>query len=252
MALVLPCLAVITLAVVPGCGSGSMVTVPAGLFRMGCSGSDSSCAGDEKPVHEVFLDAFSIDKTEVTVDAYAACVSAGKCSNPTTGVYCNWEVSGRGDHPINCVDWSQAVAYCAWAGGRLPTEAEWERAARGTDGRVYPWGNEKATCQRAVMYDGGDGCGKDRTFPVGSKPRGASPSGALDMAGNVWEWVSDRYDSNYYKSSPSRNPRGPSSGSFRVKRGGSFDYVASLVRAGYRSYDAPSRRGGYLGFRCAR
>ncbi|MBH25697.1 MAG: hypothetical protein CMH57_14845 [Myxococcales bacterium] len=225
-----------------------MVMVPAGEFIMG-SGRF------EKPHRKVYLDVFWIDVHEVTVDAYAACVRAGECGEPartrTNSSYCNWGYEDRGNHPINCVTWQQAVDFCEWKGRRLPTEAEWEKAARGTDGKTYPWGEEKASCSRAVMDDGGDGCGEDRTWEVGSKPEGVSPYGAHDMAGNVWEWVSDWYDSDYYAEAPMRNPEGPPSGSYRVSRGGGWYFSGVNLRAANRGFYAPSHAFHYLGFRCA-
>lgn len=231
--------------------AAAMVFVPAGEFLRGSDDGES----DEKPTRQVYVDAFAIDRTEVTVDAYAACVRAGACSKPScSSPDANWGVAGRGQHPVNCVDWTQADTYCRWAGKRLPTEAEWEKAARGTDGRTYPWGNQAPSCRYAVMNDGGKGCGEERTWAVGSKPAGASPYGALDMSGNVWEWVSDGYSSSAYAGAASaRNPKGPSSGSLRVFRGGSFGVGdAAALRAAYRLYVAPSYAGDYLGFRCAR
>ena len=208
----------------------------------------------------MYLDGFWIDKYEVTVDGYKKCVDGGGCSAPsTTSTYCsgkyakgnNWGKAGRGDHPVNCVDWDQAGAYCKWKGKRLATEAEWEKAARGTDGRKYPWGNEKASCDRAVMGDGGKGCGRDSTWPVGSKPGGVSPYGAHDMAGNVFEWTSDWYGKSYYGNAPARNPRGPSSGSYRVGRGGSwYNRDPGYLRAAYRNLY--SQRKLNVGLRCAR
>jgi formylglycine-generating enzyme required for sulfatase activity len=226
-----------------------MVKVPAGKFLMGSKSGDS----DEKPQREVYLDGFWIDKYEVTVDLYARCVKAGKCRKPETGRYYNWDVSGRGNHPINGVDWNQANAYCKWAGKKLPTEAMWEKAARGTDGRKFPWGNQEASCKYAVMDDGGNGCGDSRTWEVGSKPAGASPYGAHDMAGNVWEWTSDWYGSSYYGNAPARNPRGPSSGSFRVVRGGCWYYGGpAYLRAANRSRYSPGFANFCIGLRCAR
>ncbi|MBI4699622.1 MAG: SUMF1/EgtB/PvdO family nonheme iron enzyme [Deltaproteobacteria bacterium] len=230
----------------------SMVLVPAGDFWMGCAPADPSCDDDEKPRHEVYLDAFYIDKTEVTVAAYRACVSAGGCGAPGAEQSCNWGESGRDDHPINCVDWHQSEAYCRWTGKRLPTEAEWEKAARSADGRIYPWGSEAPSCRLAVMNDGFGGCGRMSTWPVGSKPAGASPYGALDMAGNVWEWVADWYDANYYATSPARNPGGPTGGSEHGLRGGCWqDDVVLSVRASDRIWYVPALRS-YFGFRCAR
>ncbi len=237
--------------------SRGMALIPAGSFWMGCNSAvDNDCDSDEdeSPYHEVTLSGYYIDKTEVTVDDYADCVTAGACTVPSTySSYCNWGVSGKTDHPVNCVNWTQAGEYCTWAGKRLPTEAEWEKAARGTDGRKYPYGNETVTCDYAVMHEGSDGCGKGGTIDVCSKsPAGDSPYGLCDMAGNVWEWVSDWYDSGYYTNSPASNPTGPVSGSTRVIRGGSFATFDHALRASHRNYDHPSVDVAYLGFRCAR
>ena len=162
-----------------------MVAVPRGEFFMGCNEKvDKECDYDEKPGRTVSVKAFFIDRTEVTVEAYAECVKAGECSKSPTHRYCNWGKRGREKHPINCVDWNQASKFCAWKGKRLPTEAEWEKAARGYDGRKYPWGNQRVICDYAVVAD----CG-GRTQLVGSKLTGASPYGAVDMVGNVWEWT---------------------------------------------------------------
>lgn len=230
-----------------------MVHVPAGSFRMGSeSGED-----DEKPVHEVYVSDFFIDTYEVTVSEYAACMRAGGCSEPKGThedyPYNNYGAPGSEKHPINGVDWDQAVAYCKWAGKRLPTEAEWEKAARGTDGRKYPWGNEEVSCRYAVMRDDGlVGCGKDRTWEVGSKPAGMSPYGAHDMVGNVWEWVSDWYDEDYYASSPAHDPKGPARSYSKVLRGGgqfsSADFLCGFCRSEFMPHYANSSHG----FRCAR
>jgi len=230
------------------------IEIPAGTFMMGCAPNDSSYDSDEKPYHEVYLDAYYIQKHEVTVAEYRECVNAGTCTEPQSksdSKYCNWGYSDRDNHPINCVTWHQAKAYCEWIGGRLPTEAEWEKAARGTDGRIYPWGNAKATCEYAVMDDGSSGCGKDRTWPVCSKPRGNSPYGLCDMSGNVREWVNDWYKSGYYKSSPRDNPRGPSSGGSRVVRGGGWVSDPGNLRASNRGRFTPGTGDSDFGFRCA-
>ncbi len=236
-----------------------MVEVPAGQFLRGTRGGGDD---DERPQREIHLDGFWIDKYEVTVDDYARCVSAGACSEPSSSAkncsgdfakYNNWGKPGRGKHPVNCVDWDQAVAYCKWAGKRLPTEAQWEKAARGTDGRTYPWGEAEPSCEYAVMGRGGDGCGRESTWEVGSKAKGVSPYGAYDMAGNVFEWTADWYGEDYYEQSPARNPMGPESGSSRVTRGASWgvNFDAHL-RAADRSRSTPSGTSYNLGLRCAR
>jgi len=239
----------------PNCGDE--VLIPASSFWMGCNEAVDDCYSDEYPYHEVYLDAYYIDRTEVTAAAYESCVTAGGCTAPAgSGSYSTYQKPGMEGHPVNYVTWFQAESYCAWAGKRLPTEAEWEKAARGTDGRKYPWGNEAATCDYAVMYDGGNGCGTGETWDVCSKsPAGDSPYGLCDMAGNVWEWVADWYDSDYYATSPANNPTGPNSGSGRVKRGGSFGGfgdVGDFLRVSNRGYGDPSYSVYDYGFRCAR
>jgi len=221
-----------------------MVAIPAGDFFMGCNEAvDQQCNNDEKPGRQVYLDAFSIDKYGVTVADYRQCVEAGGCSlDGLTQYYsCNWNERGRVNHPITCVDWNQARQYCQWAGKRLPTEAEWEKAARGPEGLVYPWGNQ---WDRSKANVGGVG-----TVPVGSYPPGKSYA-VYDMAGNVWEWMADWYDGNYYKWAPSRNPKGPDSGQSRVLRGGSWLDAPRLARTATRNWDAPGHRFA-IGFRCA-
>ena len=233
--------------------TGEMKLVASGSFWMGCNTTvDSECQSDESPYHQVTLSGYYMDKTEVTQAEYKKCVDAGECDTPS----CDWDPTGTPNRPVVCVTWSQAGEYCVWAGKRLPTEAEWEKAARGTDGRKYPWGNETATCDYAVMYDGSWGCGTGSTWDVcGKSPAGDSPYGLCDMAGNVYEWVSDWYDSGYYTNSQASNPTGPVSGSLRVVRGGSFDYHAGYyyyLRASFRFGDSPSDVSGNLGFRCVR
>ena len=217
-----------------------MVYVQAGQFPMGSNDGDP----DEQPVHTVVLDAFWIDRTEVTNEQYITCMAAGVCEAPRCAGY---DDAAAASYPVTCVDWSDAAAYCAWVGARLPTEAEWEYAARGPQGYTYPWGNDAPTCDRA-NYSGCVG-GRDR---IGSRPSGASWCGALDMAGNVWEWVVDWHDSGYYASSPSSDPQGPASGVHRVLRGGSWYVVPLYARSADRSRFGPGHTDGNLGFRCAR
>jgi formylglycine-generating enzyme required for sulfatase activity len=183
-------------------GCGEMVKVPGGPFMQGCNAAvDAFCQADEKPYHEVDVPPFEIDRYEVTVQQFSVCVDAGLCPPAETYTNCNWGVPGKEDHPVDCVDWEQARLFCAFTGRRLCTESEWEKAARGTDGRIYPWGNEAATCSYAVFNDTsttGGGCGgAGSTMPVGSKPEGAGPYGAEDMSGNVREWVADDRHSTY-------------------------------------------------------
>ncbi len=227
----------------------TVVNVPAGEFLMGSR--DGEGGAEEHPQHTVYLDAFWIDKTEVTNAQYEACVEAGACQ----AAHCADDSDlNAPQQPVVCVDWFRAETYCKWVGARLPTEAEWEKAARGTDGRRYPWGNADATCEYAVMDDGsGNGCGAGSyAWPVGSKPAGASPYGALDMAGNVWEWVADWYAEDYYGRSPARNPTGPDSGQYRGLRGGSwFKSLRFAVRAADRNWNNPGGGGNVIGFRCA-
>jgi formylglycine-generating enzyme required for sulfatase activity len=224
-----------------------MVYVPEGEFEMGSNNGDD----DEKPVHRIFLDAFWIDVFEVTNALYKKCVDAGRCQPPgNSSSYTRSSYFGNSqfdNYPVIYVSWDDAHAYCTWAGKRLPTEAQWEKAARGTDGRIYPWGN---TFDKNLL-NSNEG-GKGDTTAVGSYPGGASPYGALDMAGNVWEWVADWYDNGYYANSPRQNPTGPSSGESRVLRGGSWNHFQNLARAAYRyDYGHPTNRYNDFGFRCA-
>ena len=240
---------------ISGCTPPGMVVVPEGEFTMG-----SNKYANERPIRQVKVGTFYIDQTEVTVSDYAACVSVGVCSEPNPGESCNWLVVGRENHPVNCVDWNHAVSYCGWVDGgakRQPTEAEWEKAARGTDARTYPWGGSpEPSCSHVVMEDaaaGGDGCGNGSTMEVGSKsPSGDSPYGAQDMSGNVWEWVADWY-ADSYDAGDTDNPTGPAKGTFRVLRGGPWGSIGpNVFRVAYRAITPPTASNEYSGFRCAR
>lgn len=207
-----------------------MVFIPGGAFQMG--GLNDKAQPDEKPSHKVTLKGFWLDKTEVTNAQYAQCVAAGVCEIPNelksatrSDYYTNPEYA---DYPVIYVTWNDAKAYCEWAGRRLPTEAEWEYAARGTDFRNYPWGDTDPSEETANF-----GFKNKDTVKVGSYPAGASPFGILDMAGNVWEWVADYYSASYYEKSPAENPTGPDkpgvNGLQMVMRGGSWaDEIAEL------------------------
>jgi eukaryotic-like serine/threonine-protein kinase len=236
-----------------------MVSVPGGTFMMGSVDGNA----DERPVHQVTLSSYCIDKTEVSVADYRVCVHSKNCRPADEGNFCNWGRAGMDHHPINCVDWSMAESYCTWQGRRLPTEAQWEFAARGSDGRTYPWGNEPPGPERLnscgsecqwpnKMYPGDDGWAA--TAPVDSYPAGASPYGALGMAGNVREWVEDDYTE--YSAAEEKDPSSRSQSSTlstRINRGGGWFYGdPSGVRASKRERNNPSDRVMDLGFRCGR
>ncbi len=218
--------------------------VPQGEFIMG--------AGDKKSrprrfAHAVYLDAFWIDRVEVTNRMYALCVDARVCSPPVSRLnpyYGKWAYR---DYPVVYVSWYTAAAYCQWAGRRLPTEAEWEKAARGTDGRTYPWGEARPDPSLANF----DQALAGEPLPVFRYPLGASPYGALNMAGNVREWVADWYDVFYYLSSPYKNPQGPANGSERVLRGGAYDAQFNEIETYQRYKHEPGSAGLSRGFRCA-
>ena len=257
-----------------------LVYVPEGEFLMGSE--DDDAWNDEKPQHLVYLDAFWLYQHPVTNAQFAAFVDASGQQTTAEEIGWNWvwdgsnwvqtdgaywgapegpdsSVAGREDHPVVQVSWSDATAYCQWAGGRLPTEAEWEKAARGTDERRFPWGDDPVTGDRANFCDvncpmdwadKSQDDGYEQTSPVGSYPAGASPYGALDMAGNVWEWVADYYEAGYYRRAPAENPTGPTSGAAHVLRGGSWSSFWGNLRVSNRGWYCPGCWYYINGFRC--
>lgn len=225
--------------------------IPSGEFLMGSNPSvDPFFWGAESPPHKVVLEDYYIYETEVTNQMYEICVNEKACPRPvmtnsrTRQIY--YGNVAFENYPVIFVSWVLAVSYCKWAGGRLPTEAEWEKAARGIDERLFPWGNDISDIS---YYYCGKGCAND-TYPVGQFVNGRSPYGVLDMAGNVWEWVNDYFNAGYYNNSPLENPLGPASGGRRVIRGGGWHNPPEGVRVVARASLVPDESLDTLGFRC--
>jgi formylglycine-generating enzyme required for sulfatase activity len=222
-----------------------MVLVPAGEFTMGSDEGDD----DEKPIHRVYLDAFYMDTYEVTVEQYGQFLEGARLETPP-----DWHTMNQPPHqkrPVVNIDWTEASTYCGWAGKRLPTEAEWGKAARGIDGRMYPWGNGLPN-PRLANYGKMEWDNHTALEPVGSLEGGKSPYGNYDMAGNVWEWTADWYGKRYYQSSPARNPKGPESGEEKVVRGGDWFLTPGRLRVTNRDGLPVTGRNLRGGFRCAK
>jgi formylglycine-generating enzyme required for sulfatase activity len=261
-------LALVAILAACGCGEPApepieldWVALQGGEFQMGTD--DRYGHDDEHPQHLVTVPSFEINRTEVTAYQYRPCFEAGACSEPvphkpgTTGL-CNWGRSRAPNHPINCLDWDMARTFCVWAGGRLPTEAEWEYAARG-EGQIfnYPWSNTPATCEYSVMssVELGFGCGKGESWPVCAKPEGNTLQGLCDMAGNVDEWIQDHYHDSY-EGAPSDGSAWEDPGedweAKRVLRGSFYGGIASDLRVAARAFKPQFAMGGGIGFRCVR
>lgn len=230
-------------AAITGRDGAPMVLVPAGEFPMGSDEGDD----DEQPVHRVVLDHFYLDTFEVTNGRFAQFVAAIQ-SEPPWGFADQETPVLQAEQPVRWVNWLEAWGYCLWAGKRLPTEAEWEKAARGTDGRTYPWGNDPPTAAHAVF---GLKEGDETVAPIGHRDQGRSPYGVHDLAGNLYEWVSDWYDEDVYAQPPRHNPRGPSAGTAKVQRGGSYINQPYRLRAAFRTKGDPTEHDPHVGFRCA-
>jgi formylglycine-generating enzyme required for sulfatase activity len=231
-------------ATLTGKDGAPMVLVPAGEFTMGSDEGDD----DEQPVHRVVLDSFYLDTFEVTNGRFAKFVEAIQ-SEPPWGFADQETPVVYADRPVRWVNWLEAMGYCLWAGKRLPTEAEWEKAARGTDGRTYPWGNDSPRPAHAVfgLKEGGD----ETVSPIGNRDSGASPYGVHDLAGNLYEWVTDWYDDAFYTQPAASNPRGPVAGTTKVQRGGSYINSPYRLRSAFRTKGDPTEHDPHVGFRCA-
>jgi formylglycine-generating enzyme len=241
---------------VKGKDGAPMVLIPEGSFPMGVPHGDRDGGRDEYPRHDVFVNNFYIDKFELTNGRYLEFVKATNHrvpQNPKNATRNLWQgdtiTESLTDRPVVNVDWADANAYCQWAGKRLPTEAEWEKAAKGTADRRFPWGNVEPTNKHLNFNQ--QWIGEKTLMPVGSYEAGKSPFGVYDMAGNVWEWVNDWYDAKYYEKSPAKNPTGPESGTKRVLRGSGWQNETPTVRIFTRVDSDPTIRNESTGFRCA-
>lgn len=220
--------------------SAVYVWIPPGAFMMGGVITDTLAHVDEVPAHKVFVNGFWIMQFEVTNAQYKLCVEENICTQPYNQ---RWNDSAYANHPVTNVNWEQAQTYAKWVNGRLPTEAEWEKACRGTDGRLYPWGNQLPNPELLNYV----GTNKSDTMPVGSYPPGINT--LYDMAGNVWEWTADWYEKTYYDNSPPSNPQGADNGTYHTIRGGSSYYGDDYVRCAARGWYLPIAPDVNIGFR---
>lgn len=250
------------------CVSGS-VTIPAGSFKMGCDKEiEGSCPEDTVPLHEVALSSYVMDKFEVPVELFEKCMAENVCTNDNAeephyrtssdSYQCNIGNPDRKNHPANCVTWHGAKAYCEWLGKRLPTEAEWENAAKSGKEQIYPWGDTpEASCDNTVMKSSANGCGSNTTSPVGSKPDGASGQGIFDLSGNVAEYTSDWYEKKFYSTeeaskADTQGPAEPEKDKFKVIRGGSYIYGENHARSSFRGSAKLDDPAIDFGFRCVK
>ena len=248
------------------CVSGS-VTIPAGSFKMGCDKDiEGSCPENTVPVHEVALSSYVMDKFEVPVELFELCMAENVCTNDNAdephyrtssdSYQCNIGNPERKNHPVNCVTWYGAKAYCEWLGKRLPTEAEWENAAKSGKVQIYPWGNTPvASCGNTVMDESARGCGSNTTSPIGSKAAGVSEHGIFDLSGNVAEYTIDWYEKKFYSTeeaskADTQGPAEPESDKYKVIRGGSYIYGESHTRASFRASAKLDDSAIDFGFRC--
>jgi formylglycine-generating enzyme required for sulfatase activity len=239
-----------------------MVLIPGGTFMMGCTEGDRECTDDEYPQHSVTLRQFYMDKTEVTNEAYQKCVEAKSCDEPEQAYRenCNWGKADRANHPVNCIFWNQAKSYCGWAGKRLPSEAEWEYAARsGHSNWKYPWGNEEPDCNKAVCHEGfkmifgggiKEGCGKGTAWLVGSMQE--NEFGLYDMAGNVSEWVDDCWNYSYVGAPNDGTVWSKGMCGHKVYKGGNWYEGSHFLSPSYRFWSTRFDKSSTIGFRCAK
>jgi formylglycine-generating enzyme len=237
------------------------VALDGGSFSQGSEDASFPAEYCETPLHDVTISSFEMLKTEVTTSQYAQCVLDGTCAEPAVAsgdgstAACNWLWWGRDDHPVNCVTALDAEAYCSWLGARLPSESEWEYAARSCgQSDEYPWGDEEANCDFAVMLtpSDGEGCGLERSWPVCSLPAGNTAQGLCDMSGNTKEWVADCWHGSYDGAPTDGSAWVSGECEDNVLRGGGFKNLANAVRARTRSYNPSTGYGDFMGFRCAR